>query len=339
MDVISQGVVGAIASQSIVNAKHLAKAALIGAVAGMLPDLDIFIRSSDDPLLALELHRHFSHSLIFIPIGGLIAALLLYPLLAKRWGLSFLTTWLWSSLGYATHGLLDGCTSYGTLLLWPFSDQRISWDTMPIIDPLFTLPLLALVLFASFRKRRFYLYIALVWAFSYLTLGYVQHERALNYGQSIAEQRGHEPVRLEAKPTLGNILVWKLIYEANDRYYIDGLRLGLTEKRHWQGESIPKLNTFRDFPWLKQDMQQAKDIERFRWFTQDHLAVSPYNPAHIIDMRYTQLPHKLIPLWGIAMDEDAAPDQHIDFISRGDMDNTNMGNNFSILWGMIKGNY
>lgn len=336
MDIISQGVVGAVASQSVANSKQLAKAGLIGFIAGMLPDLDILIRSSDDPLLGLILHRHFSHSLFFIPIGGLIAALLLYPLLAKRWGLSFFTTWLWSTLGIASHGLLDASTSYGTLLLWPLSDQRVSWDIISIIDPLFTLPLLALVLLASFRKRRFYVYAALIWAISYLTLGFVQQERALNFGQNIAKQRGHDPIRLEAKPSLGNILVWKLIYEAEGHYYIDGMRLGLTKKRHWQGESIAKLDTSRDFPWLKKESQQARDIERFRWFTQDFLAVSPHNSMHIIDMRYTQLPHKLIPLWGIAMDKNADSDQHIDFISRGDMNNSDTGDNFKILWDMIR---
>ena len=43
-------------------------------------------------------------------------------------------------MGYATHGLLDSCTSYGTQLFWPFSDVRVAWDTMSIVDPLFTVP-------------------------------------------------------------------------------------------------------------------------------------------------------------------------------------------------------
>ena len=39
----------------------------IGFLSGLAPDLDIFIRSESDPLLFLEFHRQFTHSLIFIP--------------------------------------------------------------------------------------------------------------------------------------------------------------------------------------------------------------------------------------------------------------------------------
>ena len=87
-----------------------------------------------------------THSLIFIPIGSLICALVFYYLFARRWQISFKLTYLFCLLGYATHGLLDACTSYGTQLLWPFSTERISWNTISIVDPLFTLPLFVLVI-------------------------------------------------------------------------------------------------------------------------------------------------------------------------------------------------
>ncbi|WP_019218287.1 metal-dependent hydrolase [Legionella tunisiensis] len=44
-------------------------------------------------------------------------------------------------IGYATHGLLDACTNYGTVLFWPFSERRVYWDLISIIDPFFTVPL------------------------------------------------------------------------------------------------------------------------------------------------------------------------------------------------------
>ena len=56
--------------------------------------------------------------------------------------------------GYATHGLLDACTSYGTQLFWPFSDERVAWNNSSIVDPLFTLPILALVIAAAMRGKR-----------------------------------------------------------------------------------------------------------------------------------------------------------------------------------------
>ena len=84
MDPISQGIIGSTASQVISKKRHsLFVVALIGLLSGLAPDLDIFIRSSDDPLLFLEFHRQFTHSLIFIPFGGLICASFLYLIFKK----------------------------------------------------------------------------------------------------------------------------------------------------------------------------------------------------------------------------------------------------------------
>ena len=76
MDVLSQAVLGASLSQSFAKDKSKQLIALvIGALAGMAPDLDVLIYSSDDPLLFLEFHRQFTHSLLFIPFGALLCAL------------------------------------------------------------------------------------------------------------------------------------------------------------------------------------------------------------------------------------------------------------------------
>src|SRR5690606_4631354 len=103
--------------------------------------------------------------------------------------------------GYATHGLLDACTTYGTLLLWPFSDQRFAWNTISIIDPLFTLPILALIIFAALRRRPAFARAAVVWGLAYLALGAWQRDRAEGLGEALAAERGHQPLRLEAKPS------------------------------------------------------------------------------------------------------------------------------------------
>ena len=151
MDPLTQGVVGAAVSQQPANKKTILVATLLGFLSGLAPDLDIFIRSKHDPLLVLEFHRQFTHSLIFIPIGGLICAVVFYYLFSKRKGMTFKKTYIFTTLGYGTHGLLDSCTSYGTQLLWPFSDNRISWNTISIVDPLFTMPILVLIIFAAVK--------------------------------------------------------------------------------------------------------------------------------------------------------------------------------------------
>ena len=83
MDPVSQGALGASVPQAISNKKTVAAATLFGWLSGMAPDLDIFIRSSTDPMVRMEFHRQFTHSLIFIPVGALLCALVFYWLLEK----------------------------------------------------------------------------------------------------------------------------------------------------------------------------------------------------------------------------------------------------------------
>ena len=112
--------------------------------------------------------------------------------------------WLTALAGYATHGLLDACTTYGTLLLWPFSDARIAWNTVSVVDPLFTLPLLGFVIAAGVKKSQFIGRLGMAWVAFYLSIGVIQEERALAAGEALAGQRGHTPAVVSAKPSFGN---------------------------------------------------------------------------------------------------------------------------------------
>ena len=69
MDPISQGIVGAVCARTA-RPGLSGDTLLLGALAGMAPDLDVLIRSGTDPLLFLEYHRQFTHSIAFAPIGA-----------------------------------------------------------------------------------------------------------------------------------------------------------------------------------------------------------------------------------------------------------------------------
>ncbi len=320
MDPLSQASLGASLSQSFANDRSKQRIALvIGALAGMAPDLDVLIRSADNPILFLEFHRQFTHSLIFIPFGALVCALVFYPLLASKWfrkkwpaaSLPFSQVYLFSFLGYATHGLLDACTSYGTQLFWPFSTERFAWNTVSIIDPLFTLPVVFLVLLGAYKKNARYARFAFAYAVIYLSLGLVQHHRAEAAVFELAKQRGHQVERVQVKPSFANRHVWKIIYEYDGRYYVDAVRL-LLNTEYITGTSIQKLDVKRDFPWLPADSQQAKDIERFRWFSDDYLAVSRRNPNLIMDVRYSYLPNRINSMWGVEVDKQLIDEGKLD---------------------------
>ena len=133
MDLITQGVLGAALAQTAARPTETRLATGIGFAAGLMADADALIYSSTDSLLAIEYHRHFTHSVFFIPFGALIAALILWPLCRKKLG--FKRLYLFSLLGFSLSGFIDACTSYGTHLLWPLSDERLSFRIISIVDP------------------------------------------------------------------------------------------------------------------------------------------------------------------------------------------------------------
>ena len=53
MDPVTQGILGAALPLCFAEKKHIKLAALSGCIRGMTPDIDVLIRSSSDPLLAI----------------------------------------------------------------------------------------------------------------------------------------------------------------------------------------------------------------------------------------------------------------------------------------------
>lgn len=311
MDPVSQGALGAAWAQSAAGQGRGVTAAVLGATAGMAPDLDTLIRSPSDPLLFLEYHRQFTHALAFAPVGALLVTAALYAW--SRRSLSFAQSYLFCLLGFASHGLLDACTSYGTELLWPFSDARIAWSIVAVVDPLFTLPVIALVLLALKRGRQRWAWAASLWAVLYLAFGAVQSERAASAAAALAELRGHTIVRLETKPALASVFLWKSIYEHDGRFYVDAVRTSLSP-RVYPGRAIAKLDSSEDFPWLEPGSQQARDVARFSRIANGLLALDDRAPNRIVDMRYSMVPNEIDAFWAIELDPRAPPDAHVSFL-------------------------
>ena len=192
------------------------------------------------------------------------------------------------------------------------SSVRIAWHNISIVDPLFSGPLLLCVVLGAVRASPRWGRVALLWAVAYLGAGVVQRERAESVGHELARPRGQAPERVEAKPSFGNLLLWKTIYEADGHYHIDAVRIGTTT-RIFAGETVAKLDLDRDFPWLDPDSQQARDIERFRWFSAGYLAKSKTRDNFVVDMRYSMLPNRGDGLWGIQLSPDAGPAAHVGY--------------------------
>ena len=306
MDPLSQGTVGAAFAQSVANKNNIFKIGFIGFLAGLIPDLDVLIQSSTDPILSLEYHRQFTHSLFFIPFGSLIFALLIFPFVKSS--LSFKTVYFVSLLGYGTHGLLDACTSYGTQLFWPFSNERVSWNNISIVDPLFTIPTLIFLGIAIKTKNKVFSFFGVGWIFFYLSIGFVQYERALSASIKLANMRGHNAKRLTLKPSFGNLILWKSIYKHKESFYVDAIRTA--QSSTWfLGETIRVFDYKYHLPDLDKESQQKKDIERFRWFSQDYLGYDKERNI-VTDLRYSMIPNQISPMWGLIIDDQRGVNEH-----------------------------
>jgi inner membrane protein len=329
LDPLSQGVLGASLPQSFSNKKNIVFVFIIGFLAGMFPDIDIFFRSTHDSLLFLEYHRQFTHSLIFIPVGGFIFTIIFYGLFFKLVPFGFLKTWLFATLGYGTHGLLDACTSYGTQLLWPFSNERISWNNISIIDPLFTIPVLVLLVLSLIKRKSFWSKIAFGWALIYLIIGFIQNHRAEKVTNEIITERNHHPEIISIKPSFGNLILWKTIYQHNGYFYIDAVNIGLN-KELFTGQKIKKFNK-SDLSYYN-DLSdiQKKDIDRFLWFSQEFVAINPQNEYELIDIRYSNLPNEVGGLWGIRLTPDL--DKHVEFISNRELQKRDFNKFFNMVF-------
>ena len=310
MDLLTQGLLGGALALSVSPKSESRNAALVGFAAALLADADVLISVSDDPLLNLELHRHFTHSLIFIPVGALIATLLLWPLLRKR--IELKKIYGYALLGYGTSGLLDACTSYGTHLFWPFSETRIAWSIIAIVDPVFSLLLLISLIIGYKYYKPLAPGVGLTLAGSYLMLGLWQHQGALQSAFELAERRNHDVQRIIVKPTLANLVLWRSVYQSNDRFYVDAIRVGLFSNRIYAGETIEKFKFQRDLPHIDQASTLSNDVLRFSKLADGYVVPDPSRDKVLIDVRYSMLPNGVYPMWGIDLNT-ASVSEHAKF--------------------------
>ena len=333
MDPLTHALLGATAAQVALGAKlkpGFPHAWVLGAVGGLLPDADILIRSSSDPLLAIEYHRHFTHAFAFIPIGGLIAA---SPwLMRKQHRANCLPIVAATTLGYATHGLLDACTNYGTQLLWPFSSLRVAWNLITTIGPPLTLALLIGLVYSLRRQSRLPALLALVFGLACVGSAAWQREQALTVQARIAALRGHIIDRAEMFPSVGNVVVWRSVYESDGKLYSDRIRMFGNRGTQWKPGSSITLVREQQLPADHlADKNVIRDFRRFLYFSDGWVARSPSDPGMIGDARYSLRTDTFQPIWGVRFQPGIAqPTEWVDLTARNRVPATE-------LWAEIRG--
>ena len=263
MDSVTQFVLGA-AIGHVLLGRHMGagKAILLGGLAGTIPDLDVLPLSFADLVTALGHHRGLSHSLLFSFIAPLVFAKIQIHFWHKKYPKITFWRWYWLwALGFFTHTVIDACTTWGTQIFWPLP-YRVSLNSIFIIDPLYTLPLLAALGIALYRyyaipKKSHPILVTLVGltlsSLYLLWCGFAKHHANHQFEKAfITEQI--QVIRYMTRPTPFNSFLWAITAETKNGYVTGYYSLFDTQKIVFSPE-IPKnhdhLRTYETLPKIK----------------------------------------------------------------------------------------
>jgi len=152
------------------------------------PDLD-FVIGYFGPVEYLLNHRGVTHSLLLLPLWALLYSWILAKVLREPGGWRAL--YGVAALGLGLHIAGDVITSFGTMVLAPFSDWRAQIGTTFIIDLWFSGIILAgLALSAILRRSRWPAVAASVFLVGYVGFQYVQKQKATEFGERYAQAQG-----------------------------------------------------------------------------------------------------------------------------------------------------
>lgn len=301
MDLITQGVLGAAVGQ-VVAGKSLGKRATRwGAVAGMVPDLDVVSRFFTDEWGALIWHRGPTHALWFGPLLGPLLGYVGWRLAHRRYRRdptppdptrrhpgdpalrrAWMWVWLWALF---THPLLDVFTTYGTQLLTPFDNTRFAIDAVSIVDPLYTLPLaLTLVLGWIWRRQpgRAVAAAAVGLALTTGYLGYGTWQNARAEAAAAATLEGIPLIRVEAYPTFFQPWLRRVVAWSPGRVVRTGdLTTWAPEAgvhwQRWEEPADPRIRILRETP----------EGLLFDWFSNSNLlGQAQGDRVRLTDLRY-----------------------------------------------------
>ncbi|MFN2262104.1 MAG: metal-dependent hydrolase [Psychroflexus sp.] len=221
MDSLTQIVLGAAVGEATLGKKVGNKAMIYGAVAGTIPDLDVFVGKFFDTVTALEMHRGFSHSILF----SLLLSPILGFILSKIHSEANFKNWTWMLFwGLFTHPLLDAFTTWGTQLFWPF-EIRLAFKSIFVIDPIYTLPFLTCLILASrykrsHPKRRRINRLGLLMSSGYLVLTLVFKLISFQKFESALEHQNINYSAIDTRPTPFNTLLWSANVKTESAFLI-----------------------------------------------------------------------------------------------------------------------
>ena len=194
-------------------------------------------------------------------------------------------------LSLFTHIVLDSFTPYGTQLFAPFSNYRVAFNTISVVDPMYTIPfLLCLIVMMFFNrksnKRRLWLKLGLGISSAYmlLTIGNKFYINSV-YKKSLQEE-GIDYLRYRTQPSIFNNVLWYGIAETETDYYVGFYGLLDSASRVTEWHKLPKNHNLAP--------DSNKDIKTLSWFSNgyyDFVEIEA-NTLKYNDLRYPSFDEK-----------------------------------------------
>jgi inner membrane protein len=296
MDSVSQIALGAAVAVAVVGRRSsVGKAALWGAVAGTLPDLDVLL-AYGDPIRDMVLHRAETHALFWLslfslPLAAAVAWLHKEGPIWRRWWLA-----LWLVL--VTHPLLDTMTVYGTQLALPFSDHPFGVGSVFIIDPLYTVPLLVgagWALASRGSARGLAANVAgLVLSTAYLGWGFAAQQHVQRIARAALAAQGIAVEQLLVTPAPLNTVLWRVVAMSGAHYHEGFYGLLDAAPADGQGRGGPPIH-FDRFPsghGLARPLSEVAGLRRIMAFSKGFYKLHLQGGRVVVtDLRMGQEPH------------------------------------------------
>jgi inner membrane protein len=300
-----------------------------GFLACASPDLDVVV-ALFGPVAFIEHHRGVTHSLVLLPLWALLYSFLLSKILREPLGARAL--YAVTAMSLALHIASDVITTYGTMILAPFSNWRAQIGTTFIIDLWFT-GIIVAGLAASWALRRLGRWPAVAACAvlaGYVGFQYLQREKAIAFGERYARELGMRGASVNVQPRPVSPFNWTVfvsdaewhhfanvnlvrdvprVYREGDGFIVrlDSAYLPLAQA-HWQ-----KRARFGEGPdaALARDAWNSPALAVFRWFAQvpafDGLE-SGSACVRFVDLRYVVPGRGTLPFrFGACRDDPGAP--------------------------------
>lgn len=287
MDSVSQAALGAAAGEVALGNKVGSRALLWGAVAGTIPDLDVLFYPLMDEVAQLSWHRGISHSLLFNIAFAPVLGWLFWRINGRR-----ATIREWTVLSVAcllSAVLLDCFTVYGTQIFQPFSNYQAGFNSISIIDPLFTVPLLVSVVVLLFiRKpgavRRAVVLMGLGLSVAYLAATVIIKSHVGSVVAAALDRKGVPHERVMTAPTLFNTVLWRATAETEDGYYVGYYSL-FDNRFDLAFRFVPQNDSLLD------GIRRTKAVQRLLWFSNGWYTVSDDSGDSLLfsDLRFGEI--------------------------------------------------